>query len=121
MEYSIKGITLAVREMNKMLSFYKNVFGVSFKKQQINGTTLYAGIWAGMHLLLCPAELAGNTALQNRHQFDLLVKNFDVFISLCTQYGGKLMGEVQEEDGVKKVGIYDPDNNSIVIIQSITT
>ncbi|MEM8566626.1 MAG: VOC family protein [Bacteroidota bacterium] len=118
MEYSVKGITLAVREMDKMLSFYTNVFGVSFKKQQINDSTLYEGIWAGIHLLLCPAELASNTALQNRHQFDLWVSDFDAIISLCTQYGGKLMGEVQEKDGIKRVGIYDPDNNSMVIIQS---
>lgn len=59
-----------------------------------------------MHLLLCPAKLVGNTGLQNRHQFDLLVKDFEAFISSSTRYGGRLMGDIQEEGGIKKVGLY---------------
>ena len=118
MNYTIAGLTLATTNMSHMLNFYSKVFAVEFSEKEMQGHKLYSGLWAGIPLLLCPAELAQNNAQQNRHQFDLLVEDFDDFIAKLTDHGGQLMGEVQHDGEIKKVGVYDPDKNSMVIIQS---
>ena len=112
--YEIEGMTMAITDMNAMLEFYANVFNMEFEEMDVYGSKLYSGEWAGMKMLFCPAEIAGNTAEQNRHQFDIIVSDLQATIDVASQFGGELMHEIVETDSYKSVGIYDPDKNSIV-------
>lgn len=116
--FKIKGITVAITNMDAMLDFYSSVFGTEFKALDQYGSTLYSGTWGGMDILFCPATVAGNTAVQNRHQFDVLVNDVNEFLGLALSHGAQQMGEVSETGNGKTVGIYDPDGNSMVIIES---
>ena len=116
-DYKIEGLTIAITNMKQMLDFYSNVFNVKFEAKKMYGTTLYTGVWGGLNLLFCPAEIAGNTAIQNRHQFDITVPDLQSIIGLATKHGGKLMGEIAEDRHSRSIGIYDPDNNSITFKQ----
>lgn len=113
-DYKLEGLTIAVTNMSEMLKFYENVFQIKFLEKAMYGSTLYTGKWGEMQLLFCPAEIAGNTAKQNRQQFDVRVKDVLFIARMAEQNGGRLMGEVQESNGIKSIGIYDPDGNSIV-------
>ena len=114
--FNIEGVTLAVSDMDSMVTFYKEVFEVEFEPRKISGGTLYSGKWGNLELLLCPAEIAGNSAKQNRHQFEIAVNDVDEFLTKVKAYGGENMGEVAvDENGKKSIGIYDPDKNSILI------
>lgn len=116
-DYQIEGMTLAVHRMDKMVQFYSNVFNIEFDAKEMFENTLYSGMWGDLKILFCPAELAGNEAQQNRHQFDIITTDLDKIIAMVTAHGGSLMGEISEDDTMRSIGIYDPDQNSIVIKQ----
>lgn len=117
MNYQLEGLTLAVTRMEEMLSFYKAVFGLEFEEMEMHGFKLYKTNWADLSLLFCPAQLAQNTASQNRHQFDIIVSDLDTMIEAAKTHHGELMSEPAEAGGVRSVGIYDPDRNSMVFKQ----
>ena len=75
---------MAITNMQKMLAFYSNVFQIEFTEKEMYGSHLYSGIWGELNLLFCPAEIAQNTAEQNRHQFDIEVSDFILNIGVCS-------------------------------------
>ncbi len=115
--YQLAGITIAVSKMEAMVAFYHSVFQIEFSSLAAYGDTLYRGIWEGRSLLFCPASIAKNTALQNRQQFEFLVKDLDQMLLLCEQNGGTPMGAIQIGENEKSVGVKDPDGNSMVFKQ----
>lgn len=115
--YRIEGMTMAISNMPAMLDFYSKVFEITFTEKELYNTRLYSGVWGGFELLFCPAEIAGNEAEQNRHQFDIVVSDLNKIIETTVKYGGSLMGEIVENDACLSIGIYDPDKNSIVFKQ----
>jgi len=119
MSFEIEGLTIAVTNMDAMKAFYGKLFNIEWQTQNIDKYTLYSGEWGGLKLLLCPAILAQNEATQNRHQFDILVENLDRTLLEITENGGAKMGEVVQYENFYSVGIYDPDQNSLVLKQRI--
>lgn len=114
-KFEIEGITLAVFKIEQMLEFYANVFGIEFTAQEMFGATLYTGNFDYLKLLFCPAEIARNEARQNRHQFDIIVFDLEKMLSKVVEFGGEIIGDVLEDENFKRVGIYDPDRNSMVL------
>ena len=114
MHYQIEGLTMAVTKMDEMIAFYSAVFSIEFQAREMYGRILYSTSWGRLQLLFCPADLAGNTAEQNRHQFDIVVTDLDAVIKNALANGGELMGEPTEDQNTRTASIYDPDRNSIV-------
>lgn len=113
-DFRIEGFTVAVTDMVAMAEFYKGVFGATFTEESMFGTTLMKAKIGGYELLFCPAEVAGNTAKQNRQQFTFVVNDMQEAINAALANGGNRMGEVAEKEGFSEVGILDPDKNTIV-------
>lgn len=114
-KYSITGLTIATTNMKAMLQFYTHVFNITFTQQTMNNFTLHQGVWQNLTLLLCPTELAKNTAKENKHQFNIEVSDLKLFIDRVQQFSGKILGEITEDRSGLSVAILDPDNNSIVL------
>ncbi len=114
---TISGFTLAVFDMDKMLSFYGEVFDIQFTSAEIYGYTVYNGDWNDMTIQLCPAELARNETKQNRHQLTIEVSNIRQIVEEVEGKGGSLLGDIMESEREVSIGIYDPDNNSLVLKQ----
>lgn len=110
-------MTIAVTNMEKMIAFYSKVFGITFFEKKMHGTKLYEGKWEELDLLLCPAELAQNTAKQNRHQLEFMTSDLSQFLLVAIDAGGSQMGEISDDGEFRSVGIYDPDKNSMVFKQ----
>ena len=83
----------------------------------MGSSQLYKGIWGDLKLLFCPANIAGITVDQNRHQFEIIVSDIHKFMDLCSKYGGELIGSISEDEEALKIGIYDPDGNSLTFSQ----
>ena len=115
--FKIEGMTIAVSNMQAMLLFYRKVFNIDFNELDMYNSKLYSSQWCGINLLFCPAEIASNTADQNRHQLDILVPDLNQLLILVKKYGGEVMADIIEEDNVISVGVYDPDKNSILFKQ----
>jgi len=116
-DFKIEKITVAVTHMTQMHAFYTAVFKCELKAIQNYGTTLYAGAIGDIDILLCPNEIAGVKAEQNRQQFDFIVTNLDLVIRDAKTSGGKLQEDVHVSEKQKTVTIIDPDGNTIVFIQ----
>jgi predicted enzyme related to lactoylglutathione lyase len=112
--YEIEGMTMAISHMDDMLEFYSGVFDIDFGEIDKYGSRLYSGQWGDLKLLFCPAEIARNTAKQNRHQFDVVVADLQDVIRSTRKHGGEVMGDIAEDNHSRSVGIYDPDRNSIL-------
>jgi predicted enzyme related to lactoylglutathione lyase len=115
---TVLGFTIAAHDMPNMVEFYRKVFNVDFSEKTIQGFTLFEGEWLGLNLLICPADFARNTAQQTRHQLDIAVTDFDLIIENVQQFGGSLLGEVTIQEGIRSVGIHDPDQNSMIIMEA---
>lgn len=120
MDYQIGCMNLAATNIEQMVDFYRNVFGIAFSEQVIEGEKLYEGKFAGMDFVLLPAKLAGVTATDNRVQYDIYVPDVERVIRLATGHGGRTNGRLAEDDEFKCIGIFDPDNNFIVFKQRKT-
>ena len=83
------------------------------------GSELYFGQWNDIKLVFCPAEIAQNTATQNRHQLDIQVKELESLISSVEKYGGQVMGNIVSDQNSRSIGIYDPDGNSLLFKEMI--
>ncbi len=120
MDYRINARNLAANDVEKMAAFYAGVFGIEFEEHEIQDAKLYAGEFAGTEFVLVPAALADVDAKQNRMQYDLYVSDLDEAIALVEQHGGRTNGRLGEDDHVRAIGIYDPDDNFMVFKQPKT-
>ncbi len=116
----LERITIAVTDSSAMQEFYSKVFHIKFEVQTVMQHPLYSGSLYGLPILLCPAELAGISAQENRHQLEFAVDDLDEIVTVAQMFGGSLMDEVVEEEGLRSAGIQDPDGNSIVFKQYVT-
>ena len=113
-------MTVAVFDMEAMLEFYKKMFLIEFEELEMYGNKLYSGRLGSLKFLFCPAELAQNTAKQNRHQLDIIVNNLEDTVQKLAASGGKPMGELPQDENVKQIGVYDPDGNSITLKENLS-
>ena len=112
-------ITMAVTNMELVKKFYSKLFHIKFNEKKMFGASLFEGQLNGIQVLLCPAEIARNTATQNRYQFHFAVSNLDRVIETAKENGGQLMGEMIIDANRKSIGIADPDLNSLVFFEDI--
>lgn len=112
--FKLRKITIAVTNIDKMVSFYNNIFNCNLKKVEAYGTSLYQGKLAGINLLLCPNEIANVKAQQNRQQFDIEVNDIETCLKKVADSFGQIMEPYNNE--IKSASIIDPDGNTIVII-----
>ena len=119
MDFKISQITIAVTNMDAMVKFYENVFGLKLQSFDAYGSTLYSGKMGDFVLMLCPKEVAGVTAEQTRHQFDYVIADADAVVKAVKEWGGELMNDVQVSESSKIASIRDPDGNTMVFIQSL--
>ena len=117
MDYSIESMTLAANDVDRTVAFYAGVFGIKFEAHQLEGGTLHAGTFAGKEFAILPAKLAQVEAKQNRLQLDIFVSDLDELIRRVESHGGRTNGRLGEDDEVRAIGCWDPDDNFIVFKQ----
>ena len=112
-------ITLAIFSKEPMVAFYRQIFGLIFREEEMSGHVLYRAEMSGFGLLLCPAALAGNDATQNRHQLHLSVKDLAHLMEQVPKFGGSVLQEIVDHGLYREAAIRDPDQNSIVLREQL--
>ena len=115
--YSLVRIAIAAINVDKMVSFYNQVFDAQFQAIETGGGTFYAGQLAGLALTLIPNEVAQVDAKQNRQQLTFVVANLEEVLSKAVQAGGKKLVETLESPEGKQAAITDPDGNTIEFLE----
>jgi len=113
--FKLSKITIAITNINEMVNFYQTVFKCEFNEVSIANTTLYSGNLFGIKILLCPNELAGVIAQQNRQQFDIEVAGIKTVLQDVIKANGKIKEPYNSE--TKTASVIDPDGNTIVFIE----
>jgi predicted enzyme related to lactoylglutathione lyase len=111
----IQNITLAVTHMPEMIAFYDAVFHANLKP--LGAGPLYKGTFAGQVLVLCPNDIAGVEAKQNRHQFRLAVPNLPALQQTVLAAGGQIINQGKDDAGKLLIGMRDPDGNTYEFVQ----
>ena len=118
MQARIVGLTIAVTQGDAMADFYSRVFGASFSKRLVGSFELYQGTLGQMNILLCPRELAGIEADQNRHQLTFAIDDVAKTYAVALSAGGSSIEPPNTgPDGRTTASVRDPDGNSIELVQ----
>jgi catechol 2,3-dioxygenase-like lactoylglutathione lyase family enzyme len=118
LEITLTDLTLAANDMPGMVAFYNAVLAAELQPVEAYGTTLYRGRLGGLGLLLCPNEIAGVQAEQNRHQLRFRVARFEQALARAKAAGGTLRGEVLGEPGKRLAAVVDPDGNTLELSEA---
>ncbi|PCJ62483.1 MAG: hypothetical protein COA79_02955 [Planctomycetota bacterium] len=117
MEYKIEAMVLAATNMDKMVDFYTNVFGIEFEEEATEDGNFYNGKWAEFDFTLIPTELSDVKDGQNPMHYDIFVPDLEKSIELVEKHNGKTNEQLGEDDTLKAIGIFDPDENFMVFKQ----
>jgi predicted enzyme related to lactoylglutathione lyase len=109
----IERITLAVEDVDSMVSFYNAVFGCGLAP--ISGSQLFKGRFADIELVVCPNSVAGVVADQNRHQFRLIVDDGEALAASIEAAGGSIVNR-NTWDGKTMIGVADPEGNTYELV-----
>ena len=70
----------------------------------------------GLHIQLVQRELTGNMVDANRQQLNFAVPDFDEALQRSLGAGGTQVQDIQKgSDGLRAVGVQDPDGNYVVL------
>lgn len=108
-------LTVAVTNMDTMVSFYNTVFKADLKP--IPSSPLFTGKFLNTQLLFCPNTIADVKAEKNRIQMSLTVDDVDAWVQKAMDSGGSIYGDRAETDTMTILGIADPDGNSFELIE----
>lgn len=114
---ALTDMTLVATDVPAMVAFYNAVFEAGLTPRAAFGATLYRGTLGGVGLQLCPNEVAGVVAEQNRHQLRFRVRNLDTMLARVRAAGGVLRGEISQEAGQRLAAVVDPDGNTLELIE----
>lgn len=118
MTLRIDRVILAVTKMKSMVAFYNAVFDARLVAiEMMPGIEFYRGKLAGIDLLMCPNDVAGVVAQQNRHQFRFVVENVEQMLATVVQAGGSQLNAIQEVGADRVASAYDPDGNTFELVQ----
>jgi predicted enzyme related to lactoylglutathione lyase len=119
-EMMVTKVTIATKDTDKMVSFYKEIFEVNFTSFEAMGVTLYSGTLGNVTLMFCPNELLQIKAEKNNIQLTLKVPNINNVLDKIQLWGGKQIQDLITKDSYLATGITDPDGNSLELIQALS-
>lgn len=120
MHFKIAKITIATTATQEMAAFYSSVFNSELSPVEAYGYTLYSGSFCGINLLICPNDLAGVNANQNRQQFDIEVSGIEKVLQKVEATGGNIKEALSITATHKIASVTDPDGNTIVFIEQLS-
>lgn len=109
-------LTFAVNDVPAMVLFMNEVFGCGLRPLDADApSSFHLGSFCDHELLLCPNDIAGVRAEQNRQQWRLAVHELDQTIDAVRDAGGTVVADEGTGDS-RVVGIRDPDGNTYELV-----
>ena len=115
------GLTTAAIHIERMVEFYNAVFDARLQPTvHIGEEQFYGGKLNDLELTLCPNNIAGVVAEQNRQQFRFDVDDLDEVMRRGLENHGREINPIDEYKGAKVASLADPDGNTIEFVQSLS-
>jgi predicted enzyme related to lactoylglutathione lyase len=113
----LSSIALRVHNMDAMVIFYKEAFGIQFRTVETFGLESKFGECNGITLKFVPIRDEMDFENYPVHQPGFQVPDIRKVIEIAIKHGGRAEGEVIEKDGKFQAAIRDPDGNTIELYQ----
>jgi len=109
----LRSVAMRVHNMDAMLAFYKEAFGIQFHEVLTGPFKSQFGEVDGLTIKFVPIREKIDFDGYAIHQLGFSVPNVETVIDLANQYGGRQEGEVTVKDGSIHAAVRDPDGNTI--------
>jgi predicted enzyme related to lactoylglutathione lyase len=112
---SITSVAVRVFQMDVMVAFYSESFGIQFEDVDTFGLPSKFGDLNGVTLKFVPIRDENEVDFENYpiHQLGFNVPDVEKVIDSALKHGGKREGEIIRQDGTVNGVVRDPDGNTI--------
>ena len=110
---AITSVALRVANMDAMLTFYSQAFGVKFQEVNTYGIRSQFGEVNGIMLKFVPIRDEADFITYPVHQLGFVVENVEAVIALALQHGGREEGKLIKKGERTEGAVRDPDGNTI--------
>ncbi len=110
-------INISVTNYEIMKEFYSKVFELKFNEVSLGEFSMATVKMDSISLTLVPIEISGVSADVNNIQLGFELSNLESILNLVEKYKGKIKDPLQVSGNSKYAGIYDPDGNTIELLE----
>jgi len=110
---TLSSVALRVANMDAMLKFYSQAFGVKFHEVNTYGIRSQFGEVNGIMLKFVPIRDEADFENFPVHQLGFLVADVEAVIALAQQHGGREEGKLVRNGAKTEGAVRDPDGNTI--------
>ena len=110
---SLNSLAFRVANMEAMIAFYSQAFGIHFREVDTYGIRSQFGELDGMTLKFVPIRDEVDFKTFPIHQPGFQVENVEEVVRLAILYGGRQEGQILRRDGTLQAAVRDPDGNTI--------
>ena len=110
---NLSSVALRVANMDAMLKFYSQAFGVKFHEVDTYGIHSQFGELNGITLKFVPIRDEADFENYPVHQLGLVVSDVEAVIALALQHGGREEGKLIRNGTKVEGAVRDPDGNTI--------
>ena len=110
---TISSVAIRVSNLEAMLDFYSQAFGVQFHEVDTYGIRSQFGDVDGITLKFVPIRESADFKSFPIHQLGFTVPDVEAVIALAVQHGGRQEGRTIQTDSRKQAALRDPDGNTI--------
>jgi catechol 2,3-dioxygenase-like lactoylglutathione lyase family enzyme len=109
----ISSVAMRVANVEAMLDFYSQAFGVKFRAVNTYGILSHFGEVNGMTLKFVPIRDEADFKNYPVHQLGFVVSDVEAVIALALQHGGREEGKLIRNGTKIEGAVRDPDGNTI--------
>ena len=109
----LSSIALRVYNMDAMLAFYTEAFGIQFQEVDTYGIRSQFGTLDGITLKFVPIRESDDFKKFPIHQPGFVVTDVESVVNLALRHGGRQEGQTVRADGKTQAAVRDPDGNTI--------
>ena len=110
---NISSVAMRIANMEAMLDFYSQAFGVKFREVNTFGILSQFGEVDGIMLKFVPIRDEADFKNYPVHQLGFVVPDVEAVIALALQHGGREEGNPIRKKGRIEAAVRDPDGNTI--------
>ena len=110
---NISSVAMRIANMEAMLDFYSQAFGVKFREVNTFGILSQFGEVDGITLKFVPIRDEADFKNYPVHQLGFVVPDVEAVIALALQHGGREEGTLIRKQGRIEAAVRDPDGNTI--------
>ena len=114
---TLDSIAVRVHHMDAMVRFYEELFGVHFEPVDTFGLASQFGQLDGRTLKFVPLRAGPDFEEYPSHQLGLVVADVRATRARAVELGGRLEGDLLEQDGRTHGAVRDPDGNTLELYE----